>query len=283
MKNKKIRQLILLVLVSILLVVLIWEIADYIPRGVDWHNAFRPAAWRMLKGEELYGAEGHLFVNPPWALFPLLPLALLPETVGRSVLFFISIAAFMFVANRLGGKLPAIILLILSPPVVQGLFNANIDGLAILGFILPPQIGLFFISAKPQIGIAVGLYWLYDIWRYQGFREVLRVFSPFFIFASLSFAVWGFWPLNFTNYSDVYIDLAWNLSFWPLSLPIGLLLLAIAIQRRKFKYAMAASPCFSPYVSYHSWVVTILAGIHSIPAMIAVFLGLWILELAPII
>jgi len=50
-----------------------------------------------------------------------------------------------------------------------------------------------------------------------------------------------------------------------------------SIRRQKIEYAMAASPCLSPYVLFHSWVGVILAIVSSVPETIAAVIGLWIL------
>ena len=266
------RKLFLLTM-AVVVAAMTWTIYFLFPEGVDWSTAFRPAVWRLLRGEALYGVavEGHFYLNAPWALLPLLPLAVLPVKVGRILLIVASLTAFIFTARKLGARPLSIGLLVLSPPVLHGLLNANIDWLAVIGFVLPPQIGLFFISTKPQIGLAVGLYWLYDIWRQQGLRAVLRTFAPFTAALLLSFAIWGFWPAYF----GTQVDLWWNASFWPASLPVGLGLLVAAIRKREIRYAIGASPCFSPYVLFHSWVGAELAVVHRTPEMIAVFVGLW--------
>lgn len=280
MIKTKQERIVFWVVISLILAGLTWGIATFVPEGVDWSTAFRPAVWRFLRGEDIYGVtvEGRYFFNAPWVFIPLIPLALLPEAIGRGALMVVSILAFMYTGYKLGAKPLAVVLLILSPPVIHGLLNANIDWLVAIGFVMPPQIGIFFISTKPQMGLAVGAYWLYDIWRHQGIREVMRVFAPFTIGMLLSFAIWGFWPMYFTT----SLDLRWNSSLWPQSLPVGLGLLVAALRQRKINYAMAASPCFAPYIAFHSWVGVLLAIIHSMPEMIAVFVGLWILVILQI-
>src|SRR5690606_38971700 len=72
----------------------------------------------------------------------------------------------------------------------------NIDWLPLVGFVLPPQIGLFFILIKPQMGLAVALFWLVEAWREGGLREVIRVFGPVGAALALSLALYGLWPLR---------------------------------------------------------------------------------------
>lgn len=53
-----------------------------------------------------------------------------------------------------GGRTWSVIVFLLSPLVIDGLYNGNVDYLPILGFVLPPQIGLFswWAQAAHRIG-----------------------------------------------------------------------------------------------------------------------------------
>jgi hypothetical protein len=263
-------QILLIVLCGF---VLIGLMTVYLPQGVDWHLAFRPAAQNLLAGRSPYEVDG--FFNAPWALLPLLPIAVLPENLGRAILFLVGMLAYSIVAYRLGATKLTLLVFLLSPPVMHGLLNANIDWFAMLGFILPPQIGLFFLVIKPQIGIGVAAYWLVDIWRQKGFRQVVLVFSPVTIAALVSFQLFGIWPLRFGK----EIDLWWNASLWPASIPVGIALLAAAIRKRKMEYAMGAGPCLSPYILLHSWAGALVAIVSLQAESLAATVGLWILVL----
>lgn len=245
--------------------------APFVPPGVDWRISFRPAALTLLSGESPY--DKVYIIHAPWALLMLAPFALFPENVGRVMLLFCGLASYTFIARRLGAKPIAIIFLLLSPVVMHMLLNGNIDWLASFGFILPPQIGLFFIAIKPQIGIAVAPFWLIEAWRQGGWKQVLTTFAPFTIVLLLSFAIFGLWPLGAVEVTGV----SFNASLWPLSIPVGLALLVTAIRKRRIEYAMAASPCLSPYALFYSWTGVLLAIIASVPETIAAVIGLWIL------
>jgi hypothetical protein len=259
------------VFILFVLVLLTWGISLVIPRGVDWSTAFRPAALALLKGESPYTVYG--FYNAPWTLIPLIPLAILPEQIGRAALFVTSVISLTFIAWKLGGNKLTILLLLLSPPALHGFLNGNIDWLAMYGFILPPQIGLFFIAIKPQVGVAVAVYWLWRTWQEGGWQAVLRTFLPFLVILMITFILFGLWPLRYQR----EIALWWNASLWPLSLPVGLALLIASIKKDRLEYAIGASPCLSPYVLFHSWIGALLAIIKSTPETIAAFVGLWAL------
>ena len=245
----------------------------YLPCGIDWRYTYRPAALALLSGKSPYSVD--IFFSAPWSLLPLLPLAVLPENVGRAILFLLGIGSFTFTAHRLGVKPLPCIAFLLSPPVMHCLLNSNIEWMPLLGFVLPPQIGLFLISIKPQIGIGVGAFWLVEAWRKGGFREVVKVFWPVTLALLASWIVFGFWPLRFID--TLTLTRTYNASLWPMSIPVGLTLLASSIRKRNIRYAMAASPCLSPYVLLHAWVGA-LAAILSLPTeTVVAVIGLWIL------
>lgn len=266
--RKKIYIVFLLLLVIILLIPIY---AHYLPPAYDWTEVFRPATLALVNGRSPYEIKN--YVNPPWALIPFIPLLLFPENVGRAILALSTIAALTYLTYRLGAKPLAILFFLLSPPVIQMILDGAVDWLVALGFILPPQIGLLFVVIKPQIGIAIVFYWLIQVWRTDGFRKVIQVFLPVSLLTILSFVFFGLWPIKLSLVSE------WGggASLWPVSVPVGLVLLVISIRKQQINYAMAASPCLSPYVILHSWIGPLLAIISSIPELITAVIGLWIL------
>jgi hypothetical protein len=270
-KTNQLKKFSLVFLLVVGLIGVSYLVAPIIPAGVDWQTAFRPAALEILSLRSPYNVPG--FFNPPWAAITFIPFALLPEQVGRVLLIIAGFISYAFVAHKLGGKKWAVIALLLSPPVMHNTLNGNIDWLAMLGVIMPPQIGLFFVTIKPQIGVAIVIFWLVESWRNGGWIETIRVFSPITLVTLVSFIFFGAWPLR----AQVEIDLWWNASLWPMSLPVGLALLIASLRKRDLFFSMGASPCFSPYILLHSWVVAIYAVIRSTPETIAAVVGLWIL------
>jgi hypothetical protein len=51
-----------------------------------------------------------------------------------------------------------------------------------------------------------------------------------------------------------YVD-PWNRSIFPYGIPIGLFFLWLAFRRKNVFYALAASPFFSPYHTFYSYLV----------------------------
>ena len=244
-----------------------------LPPGVDWSETFRDTGQALYHGKSPYTIVG--FRYPPWTALAMLPFAWLPEAAGRAAFLLASLLAFLIVPIKLKARPVTAALYLLSPPVLHCLLNANIDWLVLLGFILPPQIGLFFVLIKPQTGFAVALFWLVEAWRKGGLRQVWHDFWPVTAALLASFVFFGFWPTRF----GAPVGFWWNASLWPASIPVGLALIVTSIRQRKVEYAMAASPCLSPYVLLHSWSTALVALSRAPWEMLASVVGLWVLVL----
>jgi hypothetical protein len=237
----------------------------------DWHGTFYPAAQEVWHGRSPFNVT--TFLSVPWTIVPMLPLALLPERAGSAALFLASLLTYIFVAHRLGARGAWIAVFLAAPPVIHSLLIGNIDCLSLLGFVLPPQVGLFFVLMKPQIGLAMALYWLVEAWRQGGPRQVVRVFAPVVLLLGLSLLVFGNWTA--TRTVDP-VDSYWNTSRWPWSIPIGLVLVALSLRDSRQDFAMAATPFLSPYVAYNSWVGVVAALVPRKLELSLAVLGMWI-------
>jgi hypothetical protein len=245
----------------------------YLPAGVDWHFVNRPGALALIQGQSPYEAVPN-FSSPPWGVLLMAPLAVLPEALGRALLLLLSLGAFAYAAFRLEASPLALGAFLLSPPVLHCLLNANLDFLVLLGFVLPPPIGMFFISVKPQVGGLVGLFWCVNAWRQDRWRGLLRVAGPIGLAYLVSFALYGFWPshyLGVARYSQ-----GWNSSVFPLAIPVGLALTVQALRTRQIRWVLPASVCLSPYVLFHSYSAALIALTKNTPAMLAAVAGLWV-------
>jgi hypothetical protein len=243
-----------------------------LPQGIDWHLTYRPVSLLAIQGKSPYSPDLPMpFPYAPWALLPILPLGLLPENIGRGAFFVLGIASYCLFALRLGANRITLPAFLLSPPVLHCLLNANLDFMPLVGYVLPPQIGLFFLVIKPQIGIGGILFWLYISWKKGGFKETVRVFAPVTVAILASFLVFGLWPLKFFQ----ALSYGWNASLWPLSIPVAICLMVLALRHKEIRYSIAASPCFSPYVLFHSWAGVMGTVLSDTWLSLAAFAGLW--------
>lgn len=240
--------------------------------GIDWRETYYPAARAALEGRDPYLAAP-TFRNVPWTLIPMLPLAFLSERVSGALYFSLTLVLYAWTAIQLKASRMALIAFLLSPPVVYGMRMLNVDALVLMGFILPPQFGLFFIAIKPQMGIAMVPFWFFEAWREGGWKSLVRVFAPVAIAVILSLVIFG--PSSI-GWSDDLLRSTWNASLWPWAFPIGFALTVLSIHNRRKDQAMAASPFLSPYLAYHSWV-SVLAGLmqRDLELVLAV-IGMWL-------
>ncbi len=275
-------EIIVLVVAALVLITAVVLLAPLLTfsddAAVDWLNAQRPATLAVLHGQSPYSINeinetNAYFFNPPWTVVPLLPIAILPPEISYAVFILAAVASYLYAAYKMGMSRWMIVLFILSPPVLMGLANANIDWLVVLGFVLPRQIGLFFISMKPQMSLMVGVYWLYIAYTDGGPKEVLRVFGPFIAVTLLSFLIFGPWPLFSL---EVRTADAANASLWPVSIPFGLVALAAAIKERKQEWAMVSSVLLTPYLVFHSYVGALLASGRSKVYFVVAVIGCYL-------
>jgi hypothetical protein len=250
----------------LLLVTIVGMVA---PGGDDWWGVFQPATRLLVAGDSPYAEPG--FYSPAWTLLPFVPLLLLPDTIARGVLFSLGLLTLTFSAKRLGAGRAGMIFFLLSPPVVFSLWLGSLDWMPLLGFTLPPQIGLFLVLAKPQMGGVVALYWLIEAWRKGGWREAARVFAPCTTALLLTFVLYGLWPMQSAGLAAI----EHNASLWPFSIALGLPLAAAAFFRRRFEFAIAATPFLSPYVMFTSWSGVLAALFRKRVLLALVSLGLW--------
>jgi hypothetical protein len=245
----------------------------FLPMGMDWRNTYRPAALHLLRAESPYLVS--IFHSPPWTVLPLLPLALLPTQVGFAINFSLSMAATAYVAYRMGAKPLTILALLLSYPVLFMAAYGQIDWLVYLGFLMPPQLGLFFVLIKPQVSIGIVLFWGIEAFRRGGAKQVFRVFWPVSLALGMSFLFFGNWFSS--SFSE--IERGFNASFWPQSIPIGLVLLYHALRKRNVHLSMTTSPFLSPYLAPHGWGVALLGLSSSQWECVAACSAVWILRL----
>ncbi len=244
-----------------------------LPPGIDWHETFYPATRHVLHGGSPYAIPG--FRYPPWAILPIVWLGLFPERLARALYLILSVMGLGYALQRLGASIKTTLAFLLSPPVFHLLLHGNIDWLALVGLVLPPPVGAFFVSTKPQIGGMVLFYWAWEAWQREKWKGIGKTFAPLALAFLGSLGIWGLWPLRFREPLNFW----WNASLWPLSLPMGFLLLFKAFQHRKPAWAFAASPFLSPYVLFHSWMGALVALWEDEKAMWIATLGLWLVVL----
>lgn len=232
---------------------------DHNAIGFDWMCIFRPAVANLFSGHTPYTG---LYFNPPWTLFLLAPFAILPPGWGAAAIAVACVASFMVAGARLGMNRISLLIFLATPFIWVNARQGNIDWLVALGASLPPQVGLFLVVIKPQAAIGIVAFWgiqaLTEGWgkgRFQGaLWEAFRVFAPVTAAYLLSFLIFGLWIIPPVQWIRDPI----NYSLWPISIPIGLVLMAAAIKNKDLRRAITASPMFSPYLLTYTYSIFFL-------------------------
>ena len=268
LKLPKFIQYLISGLFVIITIIFTWLLTPNI-MGNDWIYAFRPAVNLLLDGKDPYTVNQ--FLIAPWIFILFIPLSWFSDALALAILRILGLIGYAYAANKLRAKPLGIFFILLSPQVLHNLINGNIDWLAILGFVLPPQIGVFFLSIKPQIGLALIIYYAVDAIKR---KVLLRTFGPFIFVVLISFALFGLWPLSFTT-----VQAAYNASLWPFSMPFGIVLLLVSLRQQNVRIAQGISPLFSPHVMFHSWVTMIFALAPNTLELITSVVASWLLIL----
>jgi len=242
--------------------------------GVDW-AVFMEATRIFLHGGNpyTYGTGIYKVFEPFWTYILLAPFTLLPAYIGKVVVFFVGLACYGYTAIRMGAKHWQFALFLLSVPVIGSLYNGNIDWMVTLGLWMPPQVGLFFILMKPQIGAFVALYWLYISWKQGGWKQVVKVFAPVTAAYLLSFVLYGFWLKQMLIQVDGHQD---GNFYFPYLIPFGLILLYVSFRDKSMRLSGISTQMVSPYVTMYNFSSSLLCLIERPMLFLAMWVTWWI-------
>jgi len=239
------------------------------PIGLDWLNIL-PSVQEFLSGRNPY-LVGEVF-EPFWTFVFLSPFALVPFWVGRIALFLVSLSVFAYNAIRLGATKFQMIVFLLSASVVGCLNNGNLDWLVTAGLWMPPQIGLFFVMMKPQIGVGLLIFWSWRAWKDSGLLGLTKLLAPISIAYLLSFWLYGFWILRMLVLPNTDI----NMGTFPHGIWVGFVLIYLSIKNNDKDLAAVSSVFLAPYVSQFSYSVVLLSSFKNKVAFMLIWIGLWI-------
>lgn len=239
------------------------------PSEINWRESFYAAGQLVLHGHSPYGTA--LFFNPPWALLLVGPLTLLPYVWGKITLSVLTTICMAYAALRLGASRLTLACFLMSKPAFLLFSEVNLDGLVMLGLVLPPEWGLLLVMLKPQLGAGVAMFWAVEAWRTGGARKVIRTFLPLILLTTVSLFVFGNWMAFVGGVPASH----GNASLFPLGLCIGVALLVHAIRSRQLRFAIPSTPFLSPYVGATSWSFALLPLVTDRWLSLAVSLSTW--------
>jgi hypothetical protein len=235
--------------------------------GIDFENHFLPAGKALLAGSSPYDVPG--YYSPPWILPLFALLALIPQNYAWGLFSIASFLAYAVSFQRMGASPLALLPLMLSAWVLSGLSHGNIDWIVLLGATLPPAIGIWFVMVKPQMGIVLLVLWSFNAYQTGGIRSLLKLLLPISTIWAIS--------LLFGLYQNVeWQSFSWNTSFFPWTLPLGILLTYLAIKKDDGRIALIAAPLLSPYVAFHSWVTINCPFVERKRLLILLFILSWL-------
>ena len=221
---------------------------------------FDQAMHRFLSGQSPYipyGADHQGYFYPPWASLVIAPLTLLPERFTWAFTNAMSIASVAILGMYFKLGRVKTVLVMLSPAMIFNLWMGQIDGLFLLGILLPEEYWLLVASMKPQL--LLGLAPL-------GLTARDKCLKTLFItlgIGGMSLVVWGLWPLEVlhlaqsqfaTEQPQVFLQF-----LWPNQLIVGIGLLVVNLRLRDIRLALAASPFLARYASHGSYIGVVLA------------------------
>jgi len=168
---------------------------------VDFNLVFLPAAREVLRGANPY--LDPYFMSPPWALYPVIPLAFLPDLLASLIWLGLGIGATLaslhFAALHFGidpgrRRLLIITLLAISPFSWAALLSGQFTPFVLLGvvgsFAWRGVAGpLLLLSLKPHLGILPALVLLIRRFRLRRWSELGRELLLFALVAASGFLV----------------------------------------------------------------------------------------------
>jgi len=212
------------------------------PLATDFDIFYR-AAVALRAGTNPYHVDG--FYSPIYLLIYYLPFTAFPEMLAIRLNSIVSITAMWIVFWRFSKRNLALTLIaMMSGCVGLSVVNGNNDFMPMLAGLLNPAAGVWLALTKPQMSIVLVAVFLIERPRST------------FLWASLGLiaALYGV-SLGLGMSFQSAIGNGWNLSVFPLLLPLGVIAARSALRLKDRSLGLAASPLFAPYVGSQSWLV----------------------------
>ncbi|MGD2205746.1 MAG: hypothetical protein PVH17_03110 [Anaerolineae bacterium] len=242
-------------------------LTEYIPFASDWERYFQPITRGWLQGNlTLYQSAGRgiAFWNPPWLLWPLVPLAVWPVWVGWGLLVVGTLILMIWLTKGYQKRW----LVFLAPLIIDLILDAPAEIIPMLGIALgwlavgrPHLVGLALVlmAAKPQSCFLVALWVL--LTHRRRFKSLLVPTVVFFV----SLAVHGWdWPLRWTTTPQPLnlISRGHNITPWrsiglwmiPVAVVLGAWAVRLPRTRRNLGALVAANALITPYMGSYSLV-----------------------------
>src|SRR5579859_63026 len=221
--------------------------------GTDWTRAFLPAVRAFMNGGNPYAPldPGGGYHNPPWLLPLLVPFGLLPPLWGHIGMGIVAITGLVALCVRL--KRPWAALIVAgSIPMLSTIYWANVEGFCLWGLAIGGPIGFFLLSVKPQVAGLVGLVWAWEAYQKERWMGVAKLVGPTAAIAVVSTFIYPQWITAMVESQSQVNSGAVNA--WPWLVPLGLLLLYVALKLKRQSWAGLSTTMIAPYLRDHSLI-----------------------------
>ncbi len=209
----------------------------------DYRLYFAPA----MKAADPYAVAG--FYNPFW-IFAGVWLAERFGSYAAAVWVSVNLCAFVFACVKLKMPLWLVMPFVVFAGGLLGAIVGNVEGIVALGLVVPAPFGIVLLMLKPQIGVAVTLYYVLSALVYRGWKDAVLYLAPVLVLFTVSLIFFGDWYQVFLDAARLSYN---TLLFYPLGVPVGLALIVAGVARRNVGFALMAIPFVTPYMNHHTW------------------------------
>jgi hypothetical protein len=219
------------------------------------------------------------FFSPPWAVIPLVPFEFMPLPLAALIQALIYFSLLGWIAHRYAIRRIGLLAVMLSPFALDAIMEINIDWIAAIGLLVPPQLSPIFLAVKPQAftGYIFTLDW----------KQLVRATSIMLVTLLISFLIWGVdWLVGlYVEFGTRSLALNASLSLWGF-MPIGSVLLGLALLAYAFYchddvLKILSGVFFTPYLPTYTAIIPFLFLCIRYPRLgFFISIGLWMITLS---
>ncbi len=255
-----------LLLISPLFIYLFYVFLPQVPN--DWSRAFYAASKTPFAPYQV-----PLYNYPPWLALIFTPFGFLSLRLSQALNAFAALFFVSLLVVRSKGNSFSLLITLTSFPFFALLANASVDWIVAAGFVFASIWTVPLVLVKPQTGFLVIL-----LWFKRSTKKKIFIVAILLFFAA-TFLIWEQWPMQMLQKIQEISGMRnANSSFFPWSIPFGLVLLYYAWKNDDELAAVGASLCVAPYFAPQSLIIgfaILAARYRKIALVVSVFLWMY--------